>query len=96
MPPYQRHALDLVQWSPDLQVERFVSYDDLNAAQDIQPIVCLRVSEGPARVPSKRETCEQCLAQVWMAPETVVAMRCFAHPLIVCTSCALQMMQEEP
>jgi|SRR5262245_33647179 len=95
MSPRQRHALDLVQLNPDLEIERFVSYDELNAAQEVQPIVCLRVSDGPALVHSKRETCGKCLAQVWMAPETVAAMRRMANPLIVCTTCAVQMLREE-
>jgi len=96
MPHHQRQALDLVQLSPDLEVERFVSYDDVNAAQDRQPIVCIRVSDGPALVPSKRETCEKCLAQVWVAAETEVALRRFTNPLLVCLACALPMMREEP
>ena len=91
----RRHALDLVQLSPDLSIERFVSYDDLNAAQAVQPIVCIRTEDGPALVRSKRDTCGKCLAHVWIAPETVKAMRRLAHPLIVCTTCALQMIREE-
>jgi hypothetical protein len=95
MPQHQRHALDLVQLNADLEVERFASYDDLNAAQEVQPVVCMRVTDGAPAVPSKRETCGKCLAQVWIAPETAAAGRRFANPLIVCMTCAIQMMHEE-
>ena len=85
----------LIQFGPNLQPEKLVSYDDFNAGTDPQPVVCMRCANGPSSVPSVRDVCVKCFAAVWVSRVTEVAMTQMRQPAIICMECMGTALKEE-
>jgi len=88
--------LGLIQFGPNMQPEKRVSYDEYNAGAGPQPVVCQRCADGPPVVPSVRDVCVKCLAAVWMSRATEVSMTHMRQPEIICMACLATALQEEP
>jgi hypothetical protein len=93
MRKHSREA-SLIQLGPNMTLEKLMSFDDYNAGEGPQPVVCLRCTDGPAAVPSVRDVCVKCLAAVWMSRGTEASMTHMRQPEIICMACLATALRE--
>src|SRR5438132_13774683 len=85
----------LIQFGKGMKPEKLVSYDDFNAGDGPQPVVCQRCADGPPAVPSVRDVCVRCLAAVWISRGTEESTTQMRQPELWCMQCLAAHLEAE-
>lgn len=88
-------ARGLIQLGKGMKPDKLVSYDEYNAGDGPQPVVCQRCADGPPVVASVRDVCVRCLAAVWLSRATEEAMAHMRQPEIRCMQCVAVELEQE-